>query len=85
MANLYLNKTKKPTALRSLINEQLNDMEIAPFASEVLTAKSWYKGKDAGAMEQIFADMVSSVGMGAEDKEYQMALNEAARKIQQTY
>ncbi|MFH1030574.1 MAG: extracellular solute-binding protein [bacterium] len=85
VANLYLNKTKKPTALRSLINEQLNDMEIAPFASEVLTAKSWYKGKDAGAMEQIFADMVSSVGMGAEDKEYQMALNEAARKIQQTY
>lgn len=85
VANLYLKAAKKPTALRGLINEQLNDMEIAPFASEVLTAKSWYSGKDAGAMEQIFSDMISSVGMGAEDKEYQMALNEAAKKIGQTY
>lgn len=85
VADLYLKIAKKPTALRGLINEQLNNMEIAPFASEVLTAKSWYGGKDAGAMEEIFSDMVSSVGMGAEDKEYQMALNEAAKKIGQTY
>ncbi|MFH0854478.1 MAG: extracellular solute-binding protein [bacterium] len=85
VANLYLNKTKKPTALRSLINEQLNDMEIYPFASEILTAKSWYKGKNAGAMEKIFADMVSSVGAESEDKEFQSSLNEAARKIGQTY
>ncbi len=53
-AKTYLAKTKRPTALRSLIEEQKNDPALAVFAEELLTAKSWYEGKDAVAAEQIF-------------------------------
>jgi len=87
IASIYLNKTKKPTALRELIDGQLDDMEINPFASQVLTAKSWYRGKDSGAMEQIFSEMIDGISLTAEKQEeaFQQALNVAAGKIQQTY
>jgi len=81
----YLTKTKKPTALRSLISSQLDDENIYPFVSQTLTVKSWYKGIDSGAMENIFAEMVDSVEFAVDLKEYQAALNLAARKIGQTY
>ncbi len=78
----YLAKAKKPTALRSLVSTQLEDMELGTFASQVLTAKSWYRGKDAAAAEQIFSDMVEAVLTGALlPKE---AISQAAKKITQT-
>ena len=36
----YLDNTKKPTALRSLIEEQLEDEDVDVFAGQLLTAKS---------------------------------------------
>lgn len=81
----YLKKTNSPTALRALINEQLNDMKISPFASQVLTAKSWYKGKNSGAMEDIFLQMIDSLKNISDERIYQQALNTAAGKVQQTY
>jgi multiple sugar transport system substrate-binding protein len=57
----YLNRTKKPTALRTVVNKQLNDIDIAPFAGQVLTAKTWYKGINAQAMESIFGEMIKKV------------------------
>ncbi|MFH0856457.1 MAG: extracellular solute-binding protein [bacterium] len=81
----YLAKIKSPTALRVLIDDQLNDMEINPFASQVLTAKSWYQGINSGAMEEIFSQMIDSIAEGADERIYQQALNTAAGKVQQTY
>ncbi|HRY63673.1 MAG TPA: extracellular solute-binding protein [Patescibacteria group bacterium] len=82
-AEKYLNKTKKPTALRSLVDKQANDYEIAPFANQVLTAKSWYRGRDPQAAEQIFKDMINNVVSGK--TEPQEAANFAANKINQTF
>ncbi len=65
-AQKYLTKTKKPTALRSLVASQIEDLDLAVFASEVLTAKSWYQGMDAPAMEKIMNEMIENVVAGTQ-------------------
>lgn len=77
----YLDKTKKPTALRSLVDKQIEDEDIGVFAEQVLTAKSWYRGKDASAEEKIMQEMVDGVNAGAVIEE---SMNLAARRVQQT-
>ena len=78
----YLAKTKKPTALRALVNEQTDDLDIGIFDQQVLTAKSWYKGAGSNAMEKIFADMIDAVVL-AQDK-IENIMNLAANKVEQT-
>ena len=78
----YLNKTKKPTALRSLIKDQSEDIDLAVFVSQILTAKSWYHGKDPLVMEQIFSDMIEQVVDGLATLEE--AINLAVAKVNQT-
>ncbi|MFA5413565.1 MAG: extracellular solute-binding protein [Patescibacteria group bacterium] len=65
-AQKYLAKTKKPTALRSLVASQIEDLDLAVFASELLTAKSWYQGMDALAMEKIMSEMIENVVSGTQ-------------------
>ena len=81
-AKTYLTNAKKPTALRSLVNEQVEDLDIGVFTSQVLTAKSWYKGADSNAMEKIFADMIDSVVL-TQDR-IENIINLAANKVAQT-
>ncbi|MEI8360579.1 MAG: extracellular solute-binding protein [bacterium] len=81
-AKEYLKKTKKPTALKALVAEQLDDMEVGVFASQVLTAKSWYHGKDAQAVDQILAEMITQAK--ADPDKLPMAVTQAAQKVQQT-
>jgi len=81
-AKSYLDKTKRPTALRSLVNGQLDDMNIGTFADQVLTAKSWYRGMDSAAAEQIFAEMIDNAVNGSDTLDN--LINLAARKVQQT-
>lgn len=78
----YLAKAKKPTALRTLVNEQIEDLDIGVFAQQVLTAKSWYKGADANAAEKIFAEMIDAVVL-TQDK-IENIINLAANKVGQT-
>jgi len=78
----YLDYAKKPTALRSLIDKQSEDQDIGIFASQVLTAKSWYRGKDPQAAELIIGEMIDSVNSGAQDVEY--VINLGSKKVQQT-
>jgi multiple sugar transport system substrate-binding protein len=79
----YLDTQHRPTALRSLINEQLNDPLMSVFADQVLTAKSWYRGAQSNEAEQILIDMIDSTVAGkttARD-----ALDLAVKKIEQTW
>lgn len=78
----YLEKTKKPTALRSLIKWQQESDELSVFANQLLTAKSWYKGKDSNAAETALAEMVSAARQNP--NKLIDALNTGAAKVQQT-
>lgn len=80
----YLNSTNKPTALKTLINKQMEEnVQLQPFILQGLVAKSWYHGKDSNLMEEYVADMVDKVAKNQlKPKE---ALGLAQSLIQQTY
>lgn len=46
VASRYLTSTGRPPALRSLIDEHLNDIALGVFARQALTARSFYEGDD---------------------------------------
>ncbi len=78
----FLDTTRKPTALRSLLAEQLNNDELKVFAGQVLTARSWYRGRDILAAEKAMNEMVDTVI--ANPDQIEDAVNLAASRIQQT-
>lgn len=82
-AKVYLEKTKRPTALRALVAKQKEDDEISVFADQVLTAKSWYRGKNASAAEDAIAEMIDAVIRNSSDK-IQEIVSTGAAKVQQT-
>lgn len=79
----YLQEAQKPTALRSLISSQLDDEWIGPFASQVLTAESWYQGYDVDAADEALKDLIDEVLAGVEDPEDRMT--STALRVRQTY
>ncbi|MCX6781766.1 MAG: extracellular solute-binding protein [Candidatus Magasanikbacteria bacterium] len=86
----YLNKTKRPTALRNLVNKQKEDIDLSPFVSQLLIAENWYRGTNYQGAVQALKDMVTewmSVPpnySGREEQWGQEVLNRAAAKVSQT-
>jgi ABC-type glycerol-3-phosphate transport system substrate-binding protein len=78
----YLAAAGKPPALRGLIASQLEDEDLAPFASQVLTAKSWYRGSDATAAESALLQLIDDILEGVIDPGD--AIDQAASKVNQT-
>lgn len=78
----YLDATKKPTALRSLIDDQMNDDDLKVFANQILTAKNWYRGRDVTAAEKALNEMIDAVVANPENLE--ATVNLAASRVQQT-
>jgi len=83
----YLNKTGKITALRELIPTQMQNPDLAVFAGQLLTAKTWYKGKDAAVADKYFIKMIDNIL----DKEflndpaaYRKAVENAVAGVNQT-
>ncbi len=81
-AKMYFEKTKKPTALRTLVTEQVDDLDTGVFASQVLTAKSWYRGNNVTAAENYIKEVIDDVNAGR--GEIIDILTMSARKVQQT-
>ncbi len=81
-AATYLEKTKKLTALRKMVDFQKQDLEIGPYAEQVLTAKSWYKGNDSNSAERVMQEMVDDVIAGKIDVNDSLEI--ASSKVQQT-
>lgn len=76
---------QKPVALRSLIQwqtEQSGVNLLVPFDDQVLTARSWYKGKDATAAENIFKTLINNNLLGTD--ETKKLIETAATQINQT-
>jgi len=51
-SNAGITTKLRTPALRSLVAKYKDDEKFQPALSQVLTAKSWYRGKDPGALEQ---------------------------------
>ncbi len=81
-AQQYLAAAKLPTALRSLVNAQLDDLDLSVFASQVLSAKNWYHGNDSAAVESVFDDMITQQLSGQADTKRIVELG--AIKVNQT-
>jgi len=81
-AEKYVNRANRPTALRSLINSQLNDPDLDVFADQILTSQSWYWGKDAEAAEEVFKDLINDV---LEGENLSKSIDLAASRVAQTW
>lgn len=78
----YLSSAKKPTARRALINAQMEDEVLSVFASQVLTAKTWYKGKNALVADNALTDFIDAIVAGEDPLQ---AISEAENKVNQTF
>lgn len=81
-AQKFLDRTGKPTALRGLIKKQSEDIDLYAFVSQILTAKSWYHGRNALAAEQAMRDLITDVLTG--NRTLPEAMNIAVSKVNQT-
>ncbi len=79
-AFIYLSKTNQPAARRDLVEMQISNAELGPFAKGNLIAKSWIQ-VNPESVEVIFHEMINSVNIGEYDP--RAALLNAADKINQ--
>ena len=73
---------KRPAARKALLVDQLNDERVGVFASQVLTAITWYTGNDVDVMEDALSKMIEDIAAGRAP--ISTALRDAADKINQT-
>jgi ABC-type glycerol-3-phosphate transport system substrate-binding protein len=55
----YLAETKRPTALRSYVNKQKEDLDLLPFVEQILISDSWYRGQDYDVAKRAVGDMIN--------------------------
>ena len=78
-----LSNAGRPSARKSLLSGQLEDERIGVFASQVLTATSWYRGRNAVAMEAAMKELIDVVLAGS--LPINRAVQFARDKVGQTY
>ena len=82
---MYLKKTNKPTALKSLKASQEKNLEIKPFAEQILTAQSWYRGNYPQKTEEYIIKVINQIkSQSLSLKEIRTLLNDMSIKINQT-
>ncbi len=82
-AKVILENKKAPAARKALLSAQLEDERVGVFASQVLTAVSWYTGKDPATMEAAFRELIDAANAG--QIEFARIMRTAAEKVTQTY
>ncbi len=86
-AKIFINNVKRPTALRKLVEDQIDDLDLGVFVEQLSTAKTWYRGYKPRVAEKIFKEMIDSVHQ-QEDKSninYENLVQVAAKKVRQTF
>ena len=61
--SFYVNASNRPSARRDLLEQQKTDPDLGVFATQALSARSWYQ-VDSTAIETIFAEMIDGVNFG---------------------
>lgn len=79
----YLESTNRPTALRSLVDRQSQENEeIRVFIDQLLTADSWYRGRNPESAETAIKTMVKDA-LNTEEELINI-LNTGASRVNQT-
>ena len=80
-----MNHTKKPAALKSLIEIQdtEDNYELKPFIDQTLTATSWYHGKEPIIVQNLFKEMITTINAGS--IAFEDVIESTANKIELTY
>lgn len=60
----YLKATGKLSAQKKLLSAQKDDPSLGVYASQLLTARSWYTGKGGPVVDEYFRAMITSVATG---------------------
>lgn len=68
--------------MRELRDTQIEEENMAPFAKQLLTAKSWYRGLDPASAEKSFKEMINQVVRA--EMTVPEAIDLTASRIQQT-
>ena len=55
----YTDSTGQPSPLRAQVAEQQGDPAMEAFASQILTAQNWYRGRDIDAAHAAFDDLLT--------------------------
>ncbi|OGH62291.1 MAG: hypothetical protein A2848_01080 [Candidatus Magasanikbacteria bacterium RIFCSPHIGHO2_01_FULL_50_8] len=88
----FLKRTKRASALTELIQTQLDDVDLAIFAKQNLTAQTWYHGKDSRVGDQILVELIDGArakllseaeGMDVQQM-MQESVNRAAARLNDT-
>ncbi len=85
----YLDKTGRPTAIRSYIPAQREKKELKPFVDSLLVAESWYRGSNYEAASRAVNDMIHDWLQDPPNPDYinqyrQDILDRTAARINQT-
>ncbi len=75
--------TGRPSPRRDVLAEQLRDEKMGVFASQVLSAKTWYQGKNSQAMEQAMTRMMDIVAN--KETNIDEAVKFTIEQIEETY
>lgn len=73
----FLESSKRPPAIKSYLKKYEDDFDLGPFVNQLLTAKSWYRGKKANEAEITFERMINKVLAVEDDADTPKILAEA--------
>jgi len=79
----FLDAALRPAALKSQLPGQLENEQIGVFASQVLTAQSWYRGNDPKAADNAFVTMIEDA-LVSTPEQLPNIVRTAADKVSQT-
>jgi ABC-type glycerol-3-phosphate transport system substrate-binding protein len=80
----FLEKAERPAARKALLQDQLENEDLGVFASQVLTAKSWYRGKDPAGAERAFILLMDQAPLAKDENELRRLLRNAEEQVAQS-
>ena len=86
----YTTGARRPTPLRTQIEEQSQDIILQPFVSNILQAENWYHGSDKESAEDAFDQMIGEYlgpysGTKSDTQRKIEIIQYGASRVQQSY
>src|SRR3989344_502592 len=83
-ATSFLQVAQKPAIRKALLETQLEDENIGVFASQVLTAHTWYRGVDPKGAERALIELLDAAPLAEDADDLRKLLRTAEEKVAQT-